>query len=376
MVERDFHSEGRLGYLSPRPVSGQTQPVPRDELVEAFRVTSVACGRLDSPLYQGLLARCADDIEAGGTIGALVADWVGSPITDGVALRFMGAVHRLVLEGRAPALASHYPSVGGSPVWPAGWKEFHRLIEREAEAIRRLLDEPIQTNEANRSAVLMPGFLSVARSTGSPLRILELGGSAGLNLRWDRFRYELGAWSWGAEDSPVVIRSQWSGPVPSLPTEVEIVERAACDLIPVDVFSQKDVRMLESFTWADQPARREQLLAAVELARSDPWPVEQGPAAEWVADRLAQQRSGTTTVVFHSIIWLYLSDQQRNGLYSALEEAGKAATDSSPLAWLRFEISGVDEAELRLKSWPGGRDRSLATAHPHGWRIDWTADDD
>jgi hypothetical protein len=38
-----------------------------------------------------------------------------------LALRLMGAVHRLVLRGDAPALAAHYRSVGGHPgeAWPA-----------------------------------------------------------------------------------------------------------------------------------------------------------------------------------------------------------------------------------------------------------------
>ena len=31
------------------------------------------------------------------------------------ALQLMGAVHRLVLEGRAPELARFYPSAGGTP---------------------------------------------------------------------------------------------------------------------------------------------------------------------------------------------------------------------------------------------------------------------
>ncbi len=38
----------------------------------------------------------------------------------------------------------------------------------------------VQTNEVQRSAVLVPGFLRVAARTGLPLRIREIGSSAGL----------------------------------------------------------------------------------------------------------------------------------------------------------------------------------------------------
>ena len=34
------------------------------------------------------------------------------------ALQLMGALHRLVLEGRAPELARFYPSTGGTPEDP------------------------------------------------------------------------------------------------------------------------------------------------------------------------------------------------------------------------------------------------------------------
>jgi hypothetical protein len=37
---------------------------------------------------------------------------------------------------------------------------------------------------------LIGGFLRVAAMTRRPLRLLEVGSSAGLNLRWDHYRYE------------------------------------------------------------------------------------------------------------------------------------------------------------------------------------------
>ena len=54
--------------------------------------------------------------------------------------------------------------------------------------------------------------------------------------------------------------------------------------------------------------------------------------------------------------------------------AGARATDDAPLAWLSFEVEGGGferRPVLRLRSWPGGGDRVLATGHPHGSAFDW-----
>ncbi len=43
-----------------------------------------------------------------------------------------------------------------------------------------------------------------------PLRLLEVGASAGINLRWDRYRYEADEFSWGPA-SPLTISFELSG---------------------------------------------------------------------------------------------------------------------------------------------------------------------
>ena len=72
------------------------------------------CHRLGSPLYGELLGRAADDAEAGGPVAEVLAGREGDPLESMLQLRFMGAVHRLALAGRAPALAAVYPSCGGN----------------------------------------------------------------------------------------------------------------------------------------------------------------------------------------------------------------------------------------------------------------------
>jgi hypothetical protein len=92
----------------------------------------------------------------------------------------------MTLEGRLPEAARYYPSLGGRTDVEALWPHF---LEAVPQAV---LPVCVQTNEIGRSCALLPGFLEVARHTGLPLRLLEIGASAGLNLRWDYFPF-LGA---------------------------------------------------------------------------------------------------------------------------------------------------------------------------------------
>ena len=51
------------------------------------------------------------------------------------------------------------------------------------------LDQPPQTNEVGRSAELIGGLLLFDREFGLPVRLFEIGTSAGLNLRAEHYRY-------------------------------------------------------------------------------------------------------------------------------------------------------------------------------------------
>ena len=69
-------------------------------------------GPTSSPLYALLLDAAAADVDAGVALEILRAH-AGEPRGSALALRLLSDVHRLVLAGRAPQLARHYPSAGG-----------------------------------------------------------------------------------------------------------------------------------------------------------------------------------------------------------------------------------------------------------------------
>jgi hypothetical protein len=349
--------------------------------VEAFRLQGEFCTKMGSPLYGELLARAAQDIECGGPVARVLDGWTGNPIPDALVLRLMGAVHRMVLDGAVPELARYYPSAGGTPQWPAVWEAFARIVETRVDVLRPALERHVQTNEVRRSAALLGGFLTVARMQALPQRLLEIGCSAGLNLCWDRYRYEVVPIAaadavaprplWGDADSPVTIRTEWDGPLAIFGTRAAVAERSGCDIAPIDVTAPAHVRTLESFVWADQLERLRQLRAAVAIARHAPPPIARRGAADWLAEQLAVPRAGVATVVFHSIMWWYLSEDEREQVTAHIAAAGNRARADAPLAWLRFELRGFQEPEIRLTQWPHGAEVVLGCADPHGRYVHW-----
>jgi hypothetical protein len=348
--------------------------------IEAFRLQAEFCGKFGSPLYEELLGRAAADIERRGPVARILDGWTGNPIPDALVLRLMGAVHHRVLTGAAPELARYYPSVGGTPAWPATGDAFLHLVDSEAASLRPALDRHVQTNEIRRSASLGAGFLTIAAAHGLPLSMFEIGSSAGLNLCWDRYRYEMTEYGveggpprpvWGNPASPVLVRTGWEGPLDVFANDATVVARAGCDLSPVDVCDPEQVRVLESFIWADQLERLAQLRAAVALTRQDPPALTRQHAGDWLAEQLAIPRAGVVTVIFHSIMWWYLSEEERERVTETIKAAGSRATSNAPLAWLNLELKGASDPDLRLTQWPGGGEIVLAHADPHGRYVRW-----
>jgi hypothetical protein len=334
-----------------------------------LRGQSRACGRLGSALYGRLLERAAADVQAAGPCWDVFSTYRSESLgADHVlALRLMAAVHRLVLEGRAPELARHYPSVGGDAAGEA-WPPFRTTVADNRDLLAERLKLPVQTNEVGRSAALLGGFLLAARHTGLPLRLLELGASAGLNLLWDRYRYVAGEAAWGDPASPVRFLDVVTEGQPPFDVQASVAERRGCDIAPLDPSKAGDRLTLMSYVWADQAPRFDMLARALELAQRTPARVDRADAPQWLADRLAVPAEGVVTVVFHSLVTLHLDWKTRRALRRIIERAGQRATPAAPLAWLRMEW-GSDAVEVRLTTWPGAAARLIARTDTAGRRI-------
>jgi len=328
------------------------------------------CTKLGSPLYGALLERASDDVAAGGPVARLLGDREASPRSM-LGLKLMGAVHRLVLEGRAPDLAAFYPSVGGRADPEPAWTAFRALVADNPNDVEPGLDRPVQTNEVARAAALVGGFLEAAGITGLPLRIFEVGASAGLHLRWDHYFYEARGRTWGLAESPVRLCSFNTDRPPPFEVAAEVTERRGCDVHPVDPTTDDGRLTLLSYVWPDQVARHRLLRAALEVAQDVPADVEAADLVAWV-DRNVLTATGTTTIVYHSIVMQYLSEEDRLTFEGLLQERGDATSSTAPLAWLRMEPGGA-ESEIRLTLWPGGVERVIATSGYHGLNVRWLA---
>jgi hypothetical protein len=335
----------------------------RAELLAQARV----CAGQGSPMYAELLARAADDADAGGPVAEVLAGRASSAL----ALRMLGTVHRIVLEGRAPGLAAHYPTAGGTADPLAAWPAFRDVLARHAAEVRAGLADPPQTNEVGRAAPLIGGLLAVAAATGLPVRLLEIGASAGLNLRADHYRLLFDGGGYGP-DSPVVLPDAWRGAPPAA-VPPRIAARLGCDLAPLDAAAPAARLRLLSYVWPDQTARVERLRAALEVAARVPATVVRAGAGDFL-EGLAPER-GAVTVVWHSVMIQYLPDEEAARVHRHVEAAGAAATRDAPVAHLAFEppegthIQGTPLLTLRL--WPGGERRVLGEGPPHGLPVTW-----
>lgn len=285
-------------------------------------------------------------------------------------LRLLAVVHRWVLAGELPELAVHYPSAGGTAApSTAAWRLFRDAVVGRAWQLPDELMRPHQHNEVGRAGALAAGFLLVGRETGMPLRLREVGASAGLLLRWDHY-----------------LRCPWfpglfEGPPPVIQAEVRVAERRGCDLLPVDPTTAEGSLYLRSMVWADLVDHMDALREAIAISAAVPAAVDQSDGADWLPEH-GSPRTGSATVVYHSLMRASGPPESLPGIDAAVLACARGATAGAPLAYLRFEAAGGSlpgaadpraTVELRLTVWPGGEERLLATSDVNGRHVEWLA---
>jgi hypothetical protein len=248
------------------------------------------------------------------------------------------------------------------------------VLEQRRDWLRRFVGtQGVQTNEVQRSWMLLPCFLEVARRTGvETLDLIELGPSAGLNLVWDRYRYRYEQGQWGRDDAALELSGEERRPVPGKLLEItpRVRQRRGIDLAPLDVTRPGDTLLLKAFVWPDQRERLERLDRAFETLRAHPPTLERGDVVERLPELLAERVPGALTVVFQTAVRGYLSRERWKDLLTALDDAGR----QFPLALVSVSQPAAGEHRfwgLWLRLWPDGEKRLLAHAGFHGQWLEW-----
>ena len=331
---------------------------------DAFAAQARGCTKLGSPFMGRLMALASTGLTPGNPVADHLLTWNGNPRAeaDSVPLRLAGALHALKRSGH-PALTAVYPPNEADD--ETLWSTVAATLEAEAEFLLERLKSPPQTNEVRRAGALIPALHLLDRRYGLPIRLIEIGTSAGLNLRADRFRLETGMASFGPNDAPVRLTPDWQGPAPA-PATPRVAERIGIDLRPLD--PARDADRLLSYIWPDQSDRLALTEAAIALAARHPARLVASDAVDWLHHLVPQ--TGQLTLLFHTIAWQYLPEDARAEGDRLIAAAGALANETAPLARFAMEAAGPSAA-LTLQLWPGEVMLDLGQANYHGRWIEW-----
>ncbi len=345
---------------------------------EHFRRQADACRRLGSPFTGCLCDLVAERLSDETRTGTRLLAWSGDPVEDGVALRFAGALHALVLLGKDAGLTSIYPPDGAVPPDDHGmWWVIEEALRAHDDFVYDWLNSAPQTNEVARAAMILPALMHLAKRFDLPLALYEVGASAGLTLQLMKFHYDFAGTRVGNAGSPVHLCPEVRTPPPLTGTLPEVISRRGCDLNPLDTTHETDAMRLRSYLWPDQRTRHDRVNGAMALYAAAPPAIEREDAAAWVAEELDNRPENAISVFYHTIVWQYLPQDAKLVIQEALADAGSKTTPDAPLAFLGMEGYGnPDHALVELTIWSDdaatdGRKIVLAHVDYHGRWIDW-----
>ncbi len=315
----------------PGPTARSATPVTRARtLAQVYRHFGEVDAAGTSPLYERVAVALSESDEALRAIEA-------APARKRHPTVILAALHDLALAGRAPALAAAYAAADGDAAAAAATDT---LLGMTDEIVAIAARRKTRTSETERCAVLYPAIAEVARRVGADaVGLIDVGGSAGLNLHVDRLgiTYSNGQ-SLGDPSSPVRLSSSVVGdrPIPARAMP-EVVARVGVDLDPVDVTDADDARWLRACLWPGQPERAARLEAKIALATTAPPLLLRGDAVEMLPDAVAHVPVDALPVV--TTTWA-LSGFPLESRLRFLHRLDEAAVGRA-VAWVSVEGVGV-----------------------------------
>ncbi len=301
------------------------------------------------PVYASLSRAIARHPELHGLL-------LEAPVGQRLPVLLLAALHDVVLRHPDAPIAPWYPTVTPPPP-PDGPPDdaLRATVELHRDELLDLLrHRQVQTNEVNRCVAWWIGLRHLGASAPElSVALVELGTSAGLNLRLDDYAYRFDVRDGaplevGRTDSAVRLGTQVrTGPWPELAGPLPpIATRVGLDRRPVDVTDPDDARWLRACVWPEQPVRQQRLAAALEAAAEDPPLVVAGDLVHDVPDLLERCRADHPgplhLVLLSSWVLAYISRPDRSALHDALVEmAGAVVRDGGALTLLTLESDRV-----------------------------------
>jgi hypothetical protein len=278
-------------------------------------------GFTTSPLYQSLSQVVA------------ASDWLldlagQAPPGQVPTYLFFGAVHQLLLRGVEHPLGRYFPSVVGTDALPpdeAGpallsfCRQYHQQL---ADVISTRL---VQTNDVQRSLALRVGLSLIGRRVHRPVHVVEVGASAGLNLRFERYGYQVAGRRFGDRTSPVQVVADQVGPapVPDLDRIPPVASVRGVDLNPLDATDPDARSWLEALVWPENHRQRQLLDAAIDLVRTDQPTVLAGDAVDVLPQLSRTLPSGEPRVAFQIATRIHVPAQRRQRFDDAITTLGE-----------------------------------------------------
>jgi hypothetical protein len=242
-----------------------------------------------------------------------------------------------------------------------------------------ILERSTQTNEVGRLATLTPAFSMLG---SEPLALLEVGASAGLCLYPDRYSY-----AWHTDDGDTVllgigppldcrVKGDFTAPL-RLP---DVAWRGGVDLNPLDVTDDDAMSWLATLVWPEHDERRERLLAAIDVARTDPPALQRGDLLEEVPRLVDEAGQRGRVVVFHSAVIAYLEDSDRRRFHrmmSGLVAEGRChwVSNEAKQVLPHVTATGPQVPESHRTFVLGVDGRAVAWTHGHGRSMRWFGQD-
>ncbi len=288
------------------------------EITQHFRVAAAEVYRT-SPLYQRLCLAVADDRNSLELLRHRRPGQQPSYL-------LFGAVHYLLLSGVDHPLAAYYPSL--TVTGPAGsdpGPPFLDFVRRYRDRLLPLVtNRLVQTNVIRRSVGLRYALSVVAAARPGPVHLIEVGASAGLQLRLDRYRFAFGTYLDGPSDAAITIRTRWGDgrdrPLNQLP---RFASQTGIDLNPIDVTDPDQRLWLRALVWPESTADAGLLQAALIQAAAHPVNLVAGDAID-VCPRLARTLPpGETRVVFHTATRMHVPADRRAAFDNAIDGLGR-----------------------------------------------------